>query len=437
MPVPVPDQKSSLSGTLRRPFTEQVAFFRGKLGNLVPTQFWDDLEREQHDTAFMVAGAQKADLLSDLAVAVDRTIAEGKSLEAFRKDFRAIVQKNGWHGWTGEGTKGGEAWRTRTIYRTNASTSYAAGRYAQLVAGNFALWVYRHGGSKDPRHEHLHIFDGLCLPPDHPFWKIFYPPSDWGCSCYVVGAISARAAKRLGGDPDKKLPAGWDAINPKTGVPNGAGRNWNYAPGATVAPIVNAAAEKVRNWPYQIGKGFMESVPEQFQDALAQSYRSLPSVADDARRFARYVWGESDQPRTLRLIRTLGLVGPRQAAELKDVLTAAEVTDVPDLRLFDFSLAQQDILHVKASHGDPAKERPRGQRAVTSDDFAFLTSILEKPDEVRFAGISNKKETLVDYIKIIDGERYTVTLAIRAGRRTLALETFFIRIRKGGSARPT
>ncbi|MEO7469974.1 MAG: phage head protein, partial [Sphingobium limneticum] len=133
MAGPPSAQASAMSGALRRPFTEQIAFFRGKLGNLVPTEFWDDLVREQHDTGFMVAGAQKADLLTDLAAAVDRTIAEGKSLDAFRKDFRAIVQRHGWHGWTGEGTKAGEAWRTRTIYKTNASTSYAAGRYAQLL----------------------------------------------------------------------------------------------------------------------------------------------------------------------------------------------------------------------------------------------------------------------------------------------------------------
>lgn len=435
MPAPVADQESVLSGTLRRPFTEQVAFFRGKLGNLVPTEFWNDLEREQHDTAFMVAGAQKADLLSDLAAAVDRTIAEGKSLDAFRGDFRAIVQRHGWHGWTGEGTKGGEAWRTRTIYRTNASTSYAAGRYAQLVAGEFPLWVYFHGGSKEPRQQHVD-FDGICLPPDHKFWTIFYPPSDWGCSCYVVGARSERAARRLGGQLDKKLPEGWDRINPKTGTPFGAGRNWDYAPGASVAPIVAASAEKVLGWNYQIAKRFMESVPSAMQDALAISYRSLPSVAEDARRFARYVWGESATPRKLRDSRTLGLIGPAEAERLHAILRALpDLPEVPDLTLFDFSLAQHDLLHVQNSHGDDARERPRGQRAVTSDDFGWLTHVLLAPDTVRFAGISRKNEILVDYVKVIDGERFTITLAVRTGRRTLGLQTFFIGIRKGGSAR--
>lgn len=421
MPVPVPDQKSSLSGTLRRPFTEQVAFFRGKLGNLVPTQFWDDLEREQHDTAFMVAGAQKADLLTDLAVAVDRTISEGKSLDAFRKDFRAIVQRHGWHGWTGEGTKGGEAWRTRTIYRTNASTSYAAGRYAQLVAGNFALWVYRHGGSKDPRHEHLHIFDGLCLPPDHKFWTIFYPPSDWGCSCYVVGAISARAAKRLGGDPDKKLPEGWDAINPKTGVPNGAGRGWNYAPGASVAPIVTAAAEKIRHWDYRIGKGFMEGVPEAMRAPLAESYRRLPSVIDDAGRFARRIIDATEGQ--IEPLRTLGLVGPDQAA---GILAVWKDRPLRDIDLYDFSLSEGDVRHVMANHGRADSELPRGQLPVVADHFRLLPSIINDPDKIEPLGYSRAGEALIAYVKVIDGQRFSAVFAVRNKQRTLALKTFYV-----------
>lgn len=424
----MPDQVSAMSGTLRRPFTEQIAFFRGKLGNLVPTEFWDDLEREQHDTGFMVAGAQKADLLSDLAAAVDRTIAEGKSLEAFRKDFRAIVQRHGWHGWTGEDTKGGRAWRTRTIYRTNAFTSYAAGRYAQLIAGNFTYWVYRHGGSKDPRHEHLHIFDGLCLPPDHPFWTIFYPPSDWGCSCYVVGARSAREARRLGGDPDKTLPDGWDAINPATGVPFGAGRNWDYAPGASVAPIVTAAAEKIRHWDYRIGKGFMEGVPEAMRDQLAESYRNLPSVADDARRYARRIWGESEG--VIEPLRTLGLVGSQQAGAI-----AQAVPDAPPLDLFDFSIARHDIEHIRAGHGTEATEQPRGQVAVTPADFALLPRIIAAPDKIELAGVSKSGEQLINYVKQINGLVYVATFGIRPRRRTLGLVTMYIR--KSGSASPT
>lgn len=141
----------AIRAIFRKPFLEQVAAFRLRLGNLVPTRRWDDIRGLQHDRAFMVAGAVKADLLADLGEAVEKAILEGTSLEEFRRDFRRIVETRGWHGWTGEGTKKGEAWRTRVIYRTNAATTYAAGRLAQLRDGGFPYWIYFHGGSLEPR----------------------------------------------------------------------------------------------------------------------------------------------------------------------------------------------------------------------------------------------------------------------------------------------
>ena len=257
----------SFLGTFRRPFPQQVAAFRLRLSDLVPTRAWDDIWQEAHDRAFMVAGATKADLLADLARAVDRSITDGRSLEEFRRDFRALVEKNGWHGWTGEGTKGGEAWRTRVIYKTNAATTYAAGRFAQLKEGNFPFWVYRHGGSLEPRPIHLNVWNGLVLPPDHEFWATHYPPNDWGCSCYVVGARSLAAARRLGGDPDKELPANWRALDPKTGQPVGIGKGWAYAPGASVADQVSRIAQdKAAVLPDALAEALREAVRNRFEE---------------------------------------------------------------------------------------------------------------------------------------------------------------------------
>ncbi|MFC6499598.1 phage minor head protein [Gemmobacter lanyuensis] len=170
----------------------------------------------------MVAGAVKADLLADLASAVDRAISQGRTLEEFRADFRAIVKKHGWHGWTGEGSAKGEAWRTKVIWKTNISTSYAAGRWAQLKAKGFKYLVYRHSGAEHPRLDHL-AWDGLVLPIDHPFWKTHFPPNGWGCGCSVRGAMTPELARLLGGDPDK-LPEDWGEIDTRTGAPVGIDR---------------------------------------------------------------------------------------------------------------------------------------------------------------------------------------------------------------------
>lgn len=255
----------TVAGILGEPFPEQVAAFRLRLGNLVPTQRWDDISGAAHDRAFMVAGAAKAELLADLAGAVDKAIAEGTGLEAFRRDFREIVTRRGWHGWTGEGSTRGEAWRTRVIYRTNMSTTYAAGRLAQLVEGGFTLWVYRHGGSREPRIQHLG-WDGLSLPPDHAWWATHYPPNGWGCSCFVLGARSDAGARRLGGDPEKPLPPGWDSVSPRTGAPPGIDRGWNHAPGRGASDAILAL------------RGRLSELPERPSVALIRDWLAQPAL---------------------------------------------------------------------------------------------------------------------------------------------------------------
>ncbi|WP_323780128.1 phage minor head protein [Thalassovita sp.] len=315
----------AVRAAFRKPFAEQVAAFRLRLGNLVPTSRWDDLWQQQHDRAFMVAGATKADLLADLATAVDKAISDGTGLEAFRNDFRAIVEKHGWHGWTGEGTAKGEAWRTRVIYRTNLRSSYMAGRYAQLVEGGFRFWVYRHGGSLEPRIVHLG-WDGLILPPDHPFWAQHYPPNDWGCSCRAFGARTLAGAIRKGGNPGLKLQPGWDRIDAKTGAPAGIGKGWAYAPGASVAETVNALTPK------------LDQLPEQLSIDLIQSWLT-------ENLFGAWLDKPSGQWPLARLSEELASeIGAKtQIASLSAQTAKKQLREHPELSVFDYAHAQQVV----------------------------------------------------------------------------------------------
>jgi hypothetical protein len=418
---------SLVSGALKRPFDEQVAFFRQKLGRLVPTRRWTDMMREAHDSGFMVAGAAKADLLADLAAAVDRGIAEGTGLDAFRADFKAIVERNGWHDFTGSGSRAGVAWRTRTIYTTNAATSYAAGRNAQLADAGFALRVYRHNDSvRHPRPLHL-SWNNVVLPADHPFWATHSPPNGWGCRCYVLGARSERGARRLGGDPEKALPQNWRTLDPRTGAPVGIDRGWDHAPGATVANTVATMAAKAVNWDRQLAVGFMRGVPEAQRDALARAYRALPSVADDARRYAERALGmrggAAITGAEVQERRTLGLVASRDAAEI------ARVGDA-DVAGHDYVIDRHAVRHVMDSHGDPAAETARGQRAVTPADFGRLPQILNGSDAIEDGGRTSRGLPVVRFIKRIDGETFVVAMAQRRGRRSLALLSLWVR--RGG-----
>lgn len=214
------------------PFLEQVEFFAGKVD--VPTARWADLWRDAHDTGFMVAGAENADLLGDLRGAVDAAIGEGETLAQFRKRFRDIVGRHGWS------YKGGFEWRTRVIYETNLRTSYAAGRYRQMkeISSRRPWWRYRHSDSVT-RARPLHVsWDGLVLRHDDPWFDAHYPPGGWGCQCYVE-ALSDRDLERLGIEPGVAPADGtriW--VDKVTGerhiVPNGIDPGWDYAPGASL-----------------------------------------------------------------------------------------------------------------------------------------------------------------------------------------------------------
>jgi len=414
----VAEHPSIMTGIFKRPFDEQVAFFRSKLGNLVPTRRWDDMMRSAHDTGFMVAGAAKADLLADFAAAVDRVVAEGKGLEAFRRDFMAIAERRGWAGFTGDESPARRAWRTRTIYTTNARTSYNAGRNAQLREAEYPYLIYRHGDSRVPRPQHL-AWDGLVLPADDPFWQAHKPQNGWGCTCYILGARSERGARRLGGDPEKKKPANWDEIDPKTGAPVGIDKGWDYAPGESVVDEVRKMAEKTRQWEYTLAKAFMQGVPESVRDQLARSYRSLPSVADDARRYAGRVIEQrtaADIPPYL----TMGLLTADDAAAVGRI-KSAEVAG------YDYAFDADAVRHIQGGHGGLDSEAPRGQRQVTAADYGRLPFLLNTAAAIMDVGTSySTGQPVIEYRWDVDGEKWRAVFEIRRKRRMMVPISLYI-----------
>jgi hypothetical protein len=202
------------------PFEEAERFFRRKIN--IPTRRWDDLKRGEHARGFMVAGAQRDDLLCDFHAAIAKGIEQGTTLETFRADFDTIV---GNHGWSYNGSRG---WRTRVIYDTNLRTAYMAGRYQQMtdpdVLAYRPYWRYRHGDSRRPRVQHL-AWNGMVLAADDPWWSTHYPPNGWGCKCSVE-PLSRRDLGRMGKEgPDQAPPV---VIDPKTGAPVGIDKGWDY-----------------------------------------------------------------------------------------------------------------------------------------------------------------------------------------------------------------
>lgn len=156
------------------------------------------------------------------------------------KEVSAHFQEHGWMEWWPKGNKFQQRDRIIALYRNWMGIRYSQHRRNQLLETNYRFWIYRHGNSLDPRPSHV-AWDGVALPPDHPFWDLHFPPCGWGCTCRVSGADSERGIVRLGGDPERKLPEGWDAPLPETGRPLGV--DWQYKYGQrwpTLLEIVEA-----------------------------------------------------------------------------------------------------------------------------------------------------------------------------------------------------
>lgn len=277
-PAPAPGEKS----TFRLPFAEQIAFFRQKLN--LPTEHWDDILKSAHDRAFVVAGAMKADLLADLNEAVGKAISDGKSIGWFRAEFKSIVAARGWHGWTGEDTKAGRAWRTRVIYTTNLRTSYAAGRYAQLTSPrtlrNLPYWKYVHNDTvMHPRP--LHVKWGrkpVVLHHTDPWWQTHFPPNGWGCRCRVTPV----ATDEFNGDPapDDGTYEKVDRNGEIHELPNGVDYGWDYSPGANATTSFQRLIDdKLIRLPAPMGATMWDALKSVLLAERARAVRDMVSVA--------------------------------------------------------------------------------------------------------------------------------------------------------------
>lgn len=384
------------------PFDLQVGFLRRKLD--LPTETWRDIRHSAHDRAFVVAGAMKADLLADLHAAVNKAAEQGTTLETFRRDFDRAVAAHGWTGWTGEGSPGGYAWRTRVIYQTNMATSYAAGRWAQLndpdLVSMRPYWKYRHAdGVQHPRPWHV-AWNGLVLPRDHPFWKTHFPPNGWGCGCSVSAASAADYAAAQRGSRDEP-PKGWATPLEKTGAPAGIDRGWAYAPGANATtPLRDMVADKLITFPPAIAR------------ALTRDMNKLVTAGPAASEFAAQVLAD----RSITTPLWLGFA--ERAQEIAEV-TGADVTGYPVL------LPAETPRHVDLHHRHDGSD----QRPPTPADYDQVLAMLNDYDTIRRGETTHGHTRLVASKQMDSGERFKATFEVRPGKRnrSLALVTLVVK----------
>lgn len=392
--------RSTVDG-VRQQFQEQIDFLRRKLN--LPSESWRDIQSAAHDRAFVVAGATKADLLHDLRKAVDQAV-KGGSIGEFRKNFAETVAKHGWTGWTGEGTKAGEAWRTRVIYQTNLMTSYAAGRRAQLLDPDLVkrrpFWRYVHNDSvTHPRPQHKRWGDmKLTLRHDHPFWETHFPPNGWGCKCRVV-AVAAP------GDEDAtEPPEGWTQIDPATGAPVGIDEGWGYAPGARAdSDLRSFVQDKLIDYPPAIER--MLSVD------VNRHLNTTERITD----FVQRVRDGSLRNEDL----WMGFVEPEAAARIK----AATGQDVDSYMVL---LPEDNVRHTYREHRWDGK----GQRPVEPADYEHVASFINEANEtLPGTDLGRHGEARVLVRREIDGEVFRAVFEILHGKRNRALKLISLAIK--------
>jgi len=283
------------------PFKEAVKHFNGKLK--IPTQHWDDLLGDVHAKAFTVAGATKADLLTDLYNDVNDAISNGTTITDFRKRFDQAVTKHGWK------YKGKRGWRTRVIYDTNLRTSHAAGKWQQFqrTKDRRPFLQYFTVGDERVRPEHRR-WNLIVLPIDDSWWSTHYPPNGWGCRC-GARSLSPRQIRKEGLDIANQAPplGQTERINTATGeiygdVPNGIDVGWNYNVGqAWLGPDI-AFGEKIM------------AMPAALRNAALNNAKDLAPHLEQS--FSPWVNNLLTRKQALGEIKTVGYLTPRVVDEL-------------------------------------------------------------------------------------------------------------------------
>lgn len=382
MPDPVVAQ------TFKAPFAEQLDYFRGKLN--LPSDRWDDIQGAAHDRAFIVAGAAKADLLQDLRDAVDKAISQGTGLEDFRKDFAKLVQRTGWD------YTGAFDWRTRVIYQSNLSSSYGAGRWAQLNDPDLLkarpYWRYKHAdGVANPRPLHV-SWDGITLPAGHVWWRTHFCPNGWGCHCRIIAAskreYDAAPADRKEA-PDDGTYEKVDVFGVTHVVPNGIDYGWAHAPGANAKTSLREIIDaKLIRLDAPIGAAMMQELAP----VLAAERQAAWVQVFDA-------WRADALPRGRTAV--VGAIKP-------DVLAWLDASQ--GIRPAGAEILVRDDLVL----GPKARRHAAAGDALTDDEWRALPQLLAAPERIYY---DTQGEKLVAVSGGAEAAKIVVEFDAKVGRR--------------------
>lgn len=181
-----------------------IEYFRAK--GYAFSWSWQDLWQEAQAKAFTVAKVMRADVLEDIREHVDRAVANGTTLQEFKRNLGGRLAAKGWMGsdWVIDEVSGeiqGKQLtprRLKTIYQSNTQSAYMAGRYRSMLESvdSHPYWQYIAVLDAHTRPAHRAL-NGKVFRHDDPIWQTIYPPNGFNCRCRVV-PLTAAAVKAMG-----------------------------------------------------------------------------------------------------------------------------------------------------------------------------------------------------------------------------------------------
>lgn len=193
-----------LSYAIGLPPRRAVEYFESR-GNRLSWN-WEDSIGESADRSFFVAKVMRADVLQSIRQMVDKALAEGITLEQFKKSLEPALKTAGWWGYqqrenpnTGETEEVllGSPHRLKTIYRTNLQSAYMNGRERSLLENvdDAPYWQYVAVMDLRTRPSHA-VMNGRVYRYDDPIWSVIRPPRGFNCRCRIRSLTPRQIEKK-------------------------------------------------------------------------------------------------------------------------------------------------------------------------------------------------------------------------------------------------
>lgn len=169
------------------PPTDAYKFWKDKVP--MSKAAFNALAEEDRVRAFVVSGMAKGDQLTALYESIDKALATGQSMDAWKREIAGVFAGNGWEPLSG--------FRLDNIFRTNIQTAFTTGRYAQLMEVAKSRPFWRYSAINDDRTRPTHsVLHGRVIRYDDPFWDTFYPPNGFRCRCTVTSLSKKQMEKK-------------------------------------------------------------------------------------------------------------------------------------------------------------------------------------------------------------------------------------------------